>query len=355
MNSFGLLEKAITSWSVDEVIQWLKHINFSQYEKEFRENNISGDILIHLNHESLKEIGIMSTGHRLSFLKAIYRIKIDQNIPIEPEHFIPVSLEMEKLSEYGKPEIRKTEELTQAILSYGKHLNEFEKEIKNLKKDLSKIQEDMAYIFKIIKDMKPLKKSDNELTHTGLSLKRFHEKPLQLKTIPTHSQISPIQLDSELDSPTFPTKTYINQLTHNIQDNLEFEMNRNNSKQVKSECTVTEESVSPISSKKSHKSIEMFKSFRIKLNDSCRKVLLSALKEYKISSDWKEYALVLCYDNKERYIELNEKPLLLFQELQKDEKNPVFMLKQIRNPSTLNQPFNFIQETKKESDISDTF
>lgn len=154
MNSFGLLEKAITSWSVDEVIQWLKHINFSQYEKEFRENNISGDILIHLNHESLKEIGIMSTGHRLSFLKAIYRIKIDQNIPIEPEHFIPVSLEMEKLSEYGKPEIRKTEELTQAILSYGKHLNEFEKEIKNLKKDLSKIQEDMAYIFKIIKDMK---------------------------------------------------------------------------------------------------------------------------------------------------------------------------------------------------------
>ncbi|EMR09865.1 hypothetical protein PNEG_02045, partial [Pneumocystis murina B123] len=355
MNSFGLLEKAITLWSVDDVIQWLKHINFSQYEKEFQENNISGDILIHLNHESLKEIGILSTGHRLSFLKAIYRIKIDQNIPIEPEHYIPVSLEMEKLSEYDKSEINKTKELTQAIFSYGKHLNEFEKEIRNLKKDLSKIQEDITYIFEIIKDIKLSKKSDDKLTHTGLSLKRFHEKPLQLKTIPTHSQISPIQLDSELDSPTFPTETYKNQLTHSIQDNLEFGMNHNNSNQIKSECAITDESVSPVSSKKSHKSIEMFKSFRIKLNDSCRKVLLSALKEYKINSDWKEYALVLCYDNKERYIELNEKPLLLFQKLQKDEKKPIFILKQIKNPTTLNQPFNFIQEIKKESDISNTF
>ncbi|KTW27992.1 hypothetical protein T552_01857 [Pneumocystis carinii B80] len=355
MSSFGLLEKTITSWSVEDVIQWLKHINFSQYEKEFEENNISGDILIHLNHESLKEIGISSTGHRLSFLKAIYRIKIDQNIPIEPEHYIPISLEMERLSEYGKSEINKTEELTQAVLSYGKHLNEFEKEIKNIKKDLSKIQEDIIYIFKIIKHIKPLEKSDTEVTNNDLSLKKFHENTLQLKTTPTHSQISPIQLDSELDSPTFPTETYKNQLIHSIQDNLEFEMNQNNSNQTKSEYVMTDECVSPVSSKKSHKSIEMFKSFRVKLNDSCRKVLLAALKEYKISSDWKEYALVLCYDDKERYIELNEKPLLLFQKLQKDEKNPIFMLKQIKNPTTLNQPFNFTQKTKKESDIFSTF
>lgn len=156
MNSLGLLEKTITSWSVEDVIEWLKHINFSQYEKEFQENDISGDILIHLDHESLKEIGISSAGHRLTFLKAIYRIKIDQNIPIEPEHYIPISLEMNEFSEYNRLETNEIAKLTQAILSHDKHINDFEEEVRVLKKDLSKVQKDIASIFKIIKDLKAI-------------------------------------------------------------------------------------------------------------------------------------------------------------------------------------------------------
>ncbi|KAG4300587.1 hypothetical protein PCANB_002949 [Pneumocystis canis] len=357
MEPLKLPEKVITSWSVEEVIQWLKYINFSQYEKEFQENNISGDVLIHLDHESLKEIGVLSAGHRLSFLKAIYRIKIDQNILIEPEHYIPISVEMDELNEYDRHKTTEIAKLTQVICSHDNCLNNFEKEIKTLKKNLSKIQEDITCIFKIIKDLKSLNKPESPVsTYINSSLnKKFHEKSLQLKTIPSHSQISPIQLDPELDSPVFTTKLQNHRfLTSTTQNSRALETTQKNSEKIK-ESPIEEDSQSPINLQKSHKSIEMFKSFRIGLNDSCQKVLLAALKKYKINSDWKEYALVLYYDNKERYIEPNEKPLLLFQKLQKDEKKPIFILKQIQKPTTLNQSSNSIQEAKTESDTLNTF
>ncbi|KAG5518600.1 hypothetical protein PMAC_002996 [Pneumocystis sp. 'macacae'] len=313
MESLKLLEKTVTSWSVEDVVQWLKHINFSQYEKEFQD------------HESLKEIGILSAGHRLSFLKAIYRIKVDQDILIEPEHYIPISVEMDGFNEYDKLGSNEISKLTQVIRSHDKHLNDFEEEIKVLKKNLSKLQKDITSIFKIIKDFKPFQKSENSAFNSDkLSLnEKFHEKPLQLKTIPTRSQISPIHIDSELDSPIFTAKTKTHRfLTSTIQNNQVLETTRKNSDKIKEDSPVNEENQSPVTFQKSHESIEMFKSFRVGLNDPCRKVLLAALKKYKINSDWKEYALVLYYDNKERYIELNEKPLLLFQKLQKDEKKP---------------------------------
>ena len=54
------------------------------------EHDISGEVLIYLDFDTLREIGITSAGHRLEILKAIYRLKVDSGIPIEPEHYIPL-------------------------------------------------------------------------------------------------------------------------------------------------------------------------------------------------------------------------------------------------------------------------
>jgi hypothetical protein len=35
-------------------------------------------------------MGIYSAGHRLDILKAIYRLKVDNAIPIEPDHYVPL-------------------------------------------------------------------------------------------------------------------------------------------------------------------------------------------------------------------------------------------------------------------------
>lgn len=56
------------------------------------DEGITGDILIVLQHAELKEMGISSVGHRLKILKAVYEIKVKQNVPIEPDDYVPLCM-----------------------------------------------------------------------------------------------------------------------------------------------------------------------------------------------------------------------------------------------------------------------
>ena len=53
------------------------------------ENEIVGEALIALRHEELKEMAIISVGHRLMILKGVYDVKIKQDITIDSDHWIP--------------------------------------------------------------------------------------------------------------------------------------------------------------------------------------------------------------------------------------------------------------------------
>ena len=53
------------------------------------ENEIVGEALVALRHEELKEMAVMSVGHRLTILKGVYDIKVKQEIPFNPDHYIP--------------------------------------------------------------------------------------------------------------------------------------------------------------------------------------------------------------------------------------------------------------------------
>jgi hypothetical protein len=83
-------------------------------------------------------------------------------------------------------------------------------------------------------------------------------------------------------------------------------------------------------------SVEIFKSFRVSWEDPCYKVLPAALKKYNIHSDPKNYALYIVYGDQERCLALDEKPLLLFKQLEKEGRKPMFMLRKIHpdNPTT---------------------
>lgn len=76
-------------------------------------------------------------------------------------------------------------------------------------------------------------------------------------------------------------------------------------------------------------SVEIFKSFRVSWEDPCYKVLPAALKKYQIYSDPKNYALYIVYGDQERCLALDEKPLLLFKQLEKEGRKPMFMLRKI--------------------------
>lgn len=55
------------------------------------ENEIVGEALIALKHDELKEMGVTSVGHRLTILKSVYEAKVKQDIPVDPDHYIPLS------------------------------------------------------------------------------------------------------------------------------------------------------------------------------------------------------------------------------------------------------------------------
>lgn len=77
----------------------------------------------------------------------------------------------------------------------------------------------------------------------------------------------------------------------------------------------------------SSSSVEIFKSFRVSMEDPCWKVLPAALKKYNINAPAEQYALYIVFGDQERCLERDEKPLILFKQLDKEGKKPMFMLR----------------------------
>lgn len=80
-------------------------------------------------------------------------------------------------------------------------------------------------------------------------------------------------------------------------------------------------------------SVEIFKSFKVSLDDPCYKVLPAALKKYNISADWRQYALYIVYGDQERCLGLEERPLNLFKQLDREGRKPMFMLRRHFSPA----------------------
>ena len=50
---------------------WLRGIGLDQYAETFRANDIDGELLCRLTNDDLKDIGVVSLGHRKKLLEAI--------------------------------------------------------------------------------------------------------------------------------------------------------------------------------------------------------------------------------------------------------------------------------------------
>jgi len=83
--------------------------------------------------------------------------------------------------------------------------------------------------------------------------------------------------------------------------------------------------VSPSSYSKPN--IEISQTFRISMTDRTSKVLPAALMKYNIHAPWQLYNLYLMYGDQERCLGLEEQPLLLFKQLDREGHKPMFMLR----------------------------
>ena len=60
-----------------DIMVWLRSLGLGKYEAAFRENEIDETVLPGLTHETLKELGVASVGHRLKLLDAIAALRND--------------------------------------------------------------------------------------------------------------------------------------------------------------------------------------------------------------------------------------------------------------------------------------
>ncbi len=60
---------------VMDIVVWLRSLGLGKYEAAFRENEIDETVLPSLTHETLKELGVASIGHRVKLLDAIAALR----------------------------------------------------------------------------------------------------------------------------------------------------------------------------------------------------------------------------------------------------------------------------------------
>lgn len=99
-------ERYLLDWDESDVHAWLSSLGVPQFERQIRgklwalgfmtpradasaENSIRGDSLCIIDAESLKSLGVHSIGQRLSILKAVYDLKLAQDIPFGEDDYVP--------------------------------------------------------------------------------------------------------------------------------------------------------------------------------------------------------------------------------------------------------------------------
>ncbi|KAF9382792.1 Adaptor for signal transduction [Podila verticillata] len=78
-NSVALLnglDERVYRWSVDTTGQWLNSNGYEDSVQSFKDNDITGDILLDLTHDTLKDMGMHSTGRRIRLLKMIAELRL---------------------------------------------------------------------------------------------------------------------------------------------------------------------------------------------------------------------------------------------------------------------------------------
>ncbi|KAK4241919.1 hypothetical protein C8A03DRAFT_29950 [Achaetomium macrosporum] len=398
-----LPETIISEWTAEECADFIASIGVQQYADRFIENDIVGEALVALQHEDLKAMGINSVGHRLTILKSVYDVKKAQDVPIEPDHYMPPTAETQAQS--SNATLKDIKHLVEQLRLRDERMALFEQDLRRLTEDFRRLREDMLPALRLAKDaQQPLPNVNNGQTYestlsppaptpstagqASAGLKRqYSTKKIMLGTTPkatspTHlqtshdrsiveqtldpssaaeravlssshlaamngnsgSSASPSYPSPNMPSPTSPptggmmTGTTLgarsyrgDQATPSTRST--FTANDHYSQSQSSTAPRRMQTPAPETpGASSNASVEIFKSFRVSMDDPCYKVLPAALKKYQINAPWDQYALYIVYGDQERCLGLDEKPLILFKQLDKEGKKPMFMLRKTAPP-----------------------
>ncbi|KAI1344326.1 hypothetical protein F5Y15DRAFT_109489 [Xylariaceae sp. FL0016] len=398
-----LPETIISEWTAEECADFIATIGLQQYSDRFLENEIVGEALVALLHDDLRSMGVASVGHRLTILKSVYDVKKAQDIPIESDHYVPLSADAE--AQYATATLKDIKHLVEQLRLRDERMSLVEQDLRRLTDDFRRLREDMLPALRLAKNaQQPLPNVANNQGYSYESstisppaptpssqqssggLKRqYSTKKLVLGTNPKSSSPTHLQITHErpsveqtldpanaaeravlssshlaamngsgqasspgyspnIPSPTSPpslgsatlgSRTYRDQPTPSGRSTFSENDHAYNSKQPIAPRRM--QTPVPETPGSSSASVEIFKSFRVSMDDPCYKVLPAALKKYQINAPWDQYALYIVYGDQERCLGLEEKPLILFKQLDKEGKKPMFMLRKTNTAQAENE------------------
>ncbi|KAI0019035.1 hypothetical protein F4780DRAFT_771475 [Xylariomycetidae sp. FL0641] len=395
-----LPETIISEWTADECADFIATIGLQQYYDRFIENEIVGEALIALLHDDLKSMGVTSVGHRLTILKSVYDVKKAQDIPIESDHYVPLSADAE--AQYATATLKDIKHLVEQLRLRDERMSLVEQDLRRLTDDFRRLREDMLPALRLAKNAQqplpnvsanapygydastispPAATSSSTQSSGGLKrqystkkivlgtnpkstspshLQTAHERPSVEQTLDPANAAERAVLSSShlaamngsgqstspgyspnIPSPTSPptlgsatlaSRSYrADQATPSARTTFSESDHGYNSKQPVAPRRM--QTPVPETPGSSSASVEIFKSFRVSMDDPCYKVLPAALKKYQINAPWDQYALYIVYGDQERCLGLEEKPLILFKQLDKEGKKPMFMLRKTNTAS----------------------
>ncbi|KAL2164276.1 hypothetical protein VTH06DRAFT_3492 [Thermothelomyces fergusii] len=390
-----LPETIISEWTAEECADFIASIGLQQYSDLFIENEIVGEALVALQHEDLKAMGINSVGHRLTILKSVYDVKKAQDVPIEPDHYLPPTAETQAQSSYAT--LKDIKHLVEQLRLRDERIALVEQDIRRLMEDYRRLREDVLPAVRMVKDaqqplpnvgnngpayensLSPPAAAQSAAAQSGAGVKRqYSTKKIMLGTTPkatspTHLQTthdrsmvdptldpvhssahlaamnggsgsssSPSYPSPNMPSPTSPPTGMFSGTTLSARSYRSADQSAPPSRsafgqddhysQSKNTAPRRMQTAAPETpGAANYNSVEIFKSFRVSMDDPCYKVLPEALKQYQINAPWDQYALYIVYGDQERCLALDEKPLFLFKQLDKEGKKPMFMLRKTNN------------------------
>ncbi|KAJ2899040.1 protein kinase regulator ste50 (SAM domain-containing protein) [Zalerion maritima] len=395
-----LPEAIISEWTAEECAEFIATIGLEMYSEAFIENEIVGEALIALQHEDLKQMGIASVGHRLTILKSVYDFKKAQDIPMESDHYVPLTADAE--AQYATATLKDIKHLVEQLRLRDERMSLVEQDLRRVTEEFRRLREDVLPVIRMAKEQQPLPNVNSQQSYgyesivsppaptppssqTGgglnraLSMKRIvvgqppksqspthlqsqYERSMEQTLDPSnaaeravlssshlaamnggsHSAQSP-GYSPNIPSPTSPpslqgttlqSRSYRSDLTQppsssrsTFPENDHVYGRGDN----KTPAPRRGQTPAPDTPNPSNASVEIFKSFRVSMDDPCYKVLPAALKKYQINAPWDQYALYIVYGDQERCLRLDEKPLILFKQLDKEGKKPMFMLRKTNN------------------------
>lgn len=152
---------SILQWTLEQAADYIASLSpaLKQYAPAMQDEGIDGAVLVDLGHDELRELGIISVGHRLTILRAVYEQKIRSGVKIKEDDYVPLSAEGER------GDMSATQDdiarVIESIRLRDERIIAAEKELKVLRQDLDriadenrKLREETLPIMRLVKDQR---------------------------------------------------------------------------------------------------------------------------------------------------------------------------------------------------------